>query len=129
MQFLQFYKNGQEATRFSIHELIKKEKDLYLVSTVGPGGVVMLRYSGSRVSRRNWSFSPEEEAEVAEPRVLAEVVVVWDVWETAADEMQINEGDVLEVFSMPPDQERWYGKNKRSGQVGFFRQNYVFPKE
>jgi len=32
----------------------------------------------------------------------------------------VKEGDVIEVYSMSDDEEYWYGRNTRTGEVGRF---------
>lgn len=146
-----FYKNGEQMKTgvFSISSFA--EKDLYLVSTVGPGGVVLLRYSGSQQASTASllslaSIGPLEKKGEQETqrlattengggrdsarKVQAEVCAVWDVWETKTlDELIMKEGDVIEIYSRPQAQEVWYGRNKRTGQVGTFLRYYVSDLE
>ena len=126
-QTLVFYLNGGKVEEFELVNL--REKNLHVVSTVGPGGVVALRYSGTQVISTCLypaTFLSRVQDTVPPPRkeaqILMEAVVVWNAWATTAQEdtLVVKEGDVIEVYSMPDDEEYWYGRNKRTGEVGRF---------
>lgn len=55
-------------------------------------------------------------------KVLKTVRVIFDYAPTSAEELEIKEGDTVDVFDMQPDG-WWYGQSK--GKKGYFPSNFV----